>query len=268
MELKIWTSGYYYTDRKWIFYPQDLKAWDFLNFYAKYFNCCEINNTHYRTPWTKQLTNWYNAVPQDFVFSIKAPKLFSHEAKLEVDRRDIDEFYNLCEKNLKEKLGCILFQMPPSFHNDEKNLENILKNLANQTTRTVVELRHKSWWDKKIYEIFSENNITFVSSSYPGLPEMLVPSKDFLYIRLHWRPVLYTSGYGQKFVKLLYENIKKIWKPTRVVFNNLIDHKGLEDWYYLQNFSWNVLDYEFPKKNVYLPIDVREDLDKKNYSAN
>ena len=262
MELKIWTSGYYYSDRKWVFYPENMKAGEFLSFYSKYFNCCEINNTHYRTPWPRQLKNWYDWVPEDFSFSIKAPKLFSHEQKLDIDRQDINDFYSLIEENLQEKLGCILFQMPPSFHNDKKNLDLILKNLSNQTSKTILELSHKSWWDKKIYQIFDENNITFASVSYPNLPEMLVPSKEFLYIRLHGRPVLYTSPYGQKFIKSLYENIKKLDRKTWVVFNNLIDHKGLEDGYYLQNFSWNVLDYEFPKKNVYLPIDVREDLQK------
>src|SRR5688572_26689472 len=107
-------SGYYYPEWKEIFYPKGLAKKDWLNFYTEHFNTLEINSTFYRFPQPKFFTTWFERSPENFKFSVKAPRGITHYRKFNDVSQLLSDFYGMTTDGLQDKLGCILFQLPAS----------------------------------------------------------------------------------------------------------------------------------------------------------
>jgi uncharacterized protein YecE (DUF72 family) len=120
-------SGYHYNHWKKIFYPEKLSKTKWLQYYAKYFNTVEINNTFYQFPRESTLKGWYDRTPEHFKFILKANRSITHTRKFHNTEKLTERFYKLADV-LHEKLACILFQLPPFIH---KNLE-LLEKIASQ----------------------------------------------------------------------------------------------------------------------------------------
>lgn len=220
MIFKIGCSGFSYKEWKGIFYPEKLPAKDWLQFYCTQFNTLEINSTFYRLPAQKSLLNWYAQSPADFLFSVKASKFITHIKRFVVEKAVIDEFYLLMNDGLKEKLGCILFQMPPSFHFSEERLQLIVEKL-NPAYKNVVEFRHKSWWTENVFDTLARHHITFCGQSYPGdIPAVVVQNTSTVYYRFHGKPVLYKSLYDEETLQSVFEQISEKAKEVFIYFNN------------------------------------------------
>src|SRR5438552_2755153 len=125
IKFNIGCSGYYNRHWKGIFYPKKLPQNKWFEFYCQQFNSVELNSTFYKLPSEKGLQTWFNKSPDDFTFSVKAPRLITHFKKFNDCKRLINDFYSACEKGLGHKLGCILFQLPPSIIFNENNLSQI-----------------------------------------------------------------------------------------------------------------------------------------------
>ena len=138
-------SGYYYKEWKGLFYPAGLAAKEWFRFYCMHFNTIEINSSFYRIPPAASLDRWYRDSPEDFLFSLKAPRVITHLKRFQIDNSEIRAFYELLATGLQEKLGCILFQLPPSFTFTAERLRLICMQLNFPGSR-VVEFRHESWW--------------------------------------------------------------------------------------------------------------------------
>jgi len=108
----------------------------------------------------------------------------THLRKLRDTRNLVEEFYRVAGESLKEKLGCVLFQLPPSYRFSDENLERLLNQL-NPNFRNVVEFRHRSWWCRDVWEALGKAGVVFCSVSAPGLPEDLVETASAIYIRFH-----------------------------------------------------------------------------------
>src|SRR5437763_15548606 len=106
-------SGFYYKEWKEIFYPKGLVQAKWFNHYAQHFNTLEINNTFYRFPEPKLFENWYNKAPDHYSFSVKVPRTVTHLKKFKDTEKVLRDFYSIAKEGLKEKLGPILFQLPP-----------------------------------------------------------------------------------------------------------------------------------------------------------
>ena len=104
------TSGWSYDHWKGIFYPSKLPKKSFLEFYSEHFNTVEINQTFYGLPDRKTIRNWYNSVPKNFVFSVKASRYITYMKKLKVPKGSISTFFNRVD-TLKDKLGPILLSV-------------------------------------------------------------------------------------------------------------------------------------------------------------
>ncbi|NCD70079.1 DUF72 domain-containing protein [Mucilaginibacter agri] len=223
-------SGFSYKSWAGKFYPADLPQRKWFEFYCQHFNTLELNVTFYRFPQLKTLQNWYNTSPADFRFSVKAPRTITHY-KLFTDTTElITEFYDVIDKGLKEKLGPVLFQLPPRFAYSEEHLERITSNL-NPSFKNVVELRNPSWWRDDVYETFAKYNITFVGQSHPKLPDDLIQNTPMVYYRFHGVPELYKSSYSTKFLKTIVDGIKQNnhTKEAWLYFNNDIDMAAIEN---------------------------------------
>lgn len=129
---------------------------------------------------------------------------------------------------MQEKLGPVLFQMPPRFHYTEDKLERIIYNL-NPAFNNVLELRHVSWWRDNIYEILGKHTIAFCGQSHPELPDELIQNTPVIYYRFHGVPLLYKSPYTttdlQKVVDMVNNN--KQAKQGWFYFNNDIDVEAI-----------------------------------------
>src|SRR5436190_9997108 len=201
-------SGYYNRHWKNIFYPEKLAQTKWFEFYSEQFNTVELNTTFYRFPTSASLQVWYKKSPQDFLFSVKAPKLITHLKRFNDCQQKVDEFYLACEQGLMNKLACVLFQLPPSIQYNEEKLEQVISSLR-PGFKNVVEFRHSSWWTKKVYDELAKHNITFCSVSHPAMPGTIIANTATMYVRLHGVPKMFYSGYTEEQLEQLYRSILK-----------------------------------------------------------
>lgn len=226
------SQGYW----KGYFYPEDLPGKDYLSYYSAHLNAVEINSTFYRKPTLKTLEKWFGQTPEDFKFFIKIPKNITHLKKMADVKEEITLFCAHISSGLKNKLAGFLFQLPPSFHKSEENLNLITESVADEFLN-VIEFRHESWWQKDIQNILSEKNIIFSGVSFPNnIPDDVVINNDqFLYYRLHGVPVLFKSEYNENELKDLAEKLKKFNRTMYVFFNNTWGIAGIKNALELQN---------------------------------
>src|SRR5437870_4677549 len=140
--INIGTSGWMYKHWRKLFYPRGLPQSQWLEYFSKYFSTVEVNNTFYRMPEVKIIKSWYERSPKDFVLIVKGNRYITHIKKLNPCKET--EMFLDTIKILKEKLGPILFQLPPSLKKDNLKLENFCKLLPKQF-KYCVEFRHPSW---------------------------------------------------------------------------------------------------------------------------
>lgn len=214
-------SGFSYKHWKENFYPKGYPQRKWFEYYCEHFRTVELNVTFYRFPDVPILSSWYQRSPDDFLFSVKAPRIITHFKKLNDCRQLLSDFYHNLSLGLKEKVGCILFQFPPTFDYTEERLEKIIESL-NLSFANVVEFRHTSWWQEKVYRALGDFKITFSGMSHQKLPDEIVINAPLLYYRMHGAPQLYRSLYEPTFLKQLVENIseKQNVNDAYIFFNN------------------------------------------------
>lgn len=192
--IKTGCSAFYNRHWKGVFYPEKLAANKWFEYYCEHFDTIELNGTFYKFPTPESLQKLYARSPENFLFSVKAPKSITHLKKMSDCREQVEDFYAACAKGLGDKLACLLFQLPPSFQYSSENLEKVLRYL-DPSFKNVVEFRHGSWWRSDVYEALAGRSLTFCSVSYPGLPDSVIANIPRIYLRLHGTPKLFYSNY-------------------------------------------------------------------------
>jgi uncharacterized protein YecE (DUF72 family) len=217
-------SGFYYKEWKDVFYPKGLPQRKWFEFYCEHFNTVELNVTFYRFPRVVDLNNWYSRSPDDFRFTVKAPRLITHYKRFNNISRELHDFYENVSKGLKNKLGSILFQLHPGIKYSELKLEQILKNL-DPTFVNVIEFRHESWWRADVIKALRKANVVFCGISYPALPDEVYKTAPCMYYRFHGVPELYLSSYKDRQLKSIVNKIKRKRgvEDVYVYFNNDIE---------------------------------------------
>ncbi|MGD2034200.1 MAG: DUF72 domain-containing protein [Bacteroidales bacterium] len=232
MKTFIGCSGYYYKDWKEKFYPAGLNKSRWLEFYALQFNTVEINNTFYTTPSENTLSEWKNKTPEDFQFSIKANRYFTHMKKLKTDN-DFKIRYNQFETLLtllEDKLGCILWQLPGSIKKNTAKLASFCDSIGGDIQH-VIEFRHPSWYQDDVYEILESRNISFCIVSAPGnLPEETVLTSNTAYIRFHGKENWYDYLYSNREISRWKEKLEKLkTEKLFAYFNNDIGANAVKN---------------------------------------
>jgi len=238
-KLFIGTSGWIYSDWDGIFYPKNLSSKDKLKYFSKYFKTTEINYSFYHLPRPATYQNWYSQTPGDFLFAIKTSRFITHIKRLKGVKEAWKQFIKNA-LNLKEKLGPILFQFPPSFKATEENikrLEDFLKLITKGKKlklKYAFEFRHKTWFtpldnknlmgcDEKTYKLLRKYKAAWVIADSPHYPKVEEITADFIYVRMHGSKVLFSSKYTKKELSSLAQKIKKWLKQKKdvyVYFNN------------------------------------------------
>ncbi len=136
----------------------------------------------------------FEITPNDFKFSVKIHKSITHYQKLKDCRQQIIDFKELIKKGLRHKLGCYLFQFPPSFIFSNEHLELILNQIPDGEEH-VIEFRHSSWWCDEVREALREKPLTFCNVDYPKLPAEIKNKSKLFYLRLHGTPDLFKTSY-------------------------------------------------------------------------
>ncbi|PRD47950.1 DUF72 domain-containing protein [Sphingobacterium haloxyli] len=213
-------SSYATPSWKTLFYPDDLPKKDWFNYYSEHFDTYEFNGSFYKFPTVQNLLSWHEKVPDNFKFSLKAPRIITHIRRLKQCAEEIQDFYRVSKEGLKHKLACILWQLPPSFSYREERLQSILR-VMDPAFKNVIEFRHESWWREDVIKTLSENNITFCNVNYPKLPTSIQQTTPIGYIRMHGNPELFYSEYTEDQVKTLYREVNAAgFKEAYIYFNN------------------------------------------------
>ena len=178
----IGTSGFQYPEWKGHFYPEKLPAAKMLPFYAERFQTTEINYTFRRIPSAKTIENWCQLTPERFAFSLKAPQRVTHFAKLQ-NCSDSLKFFLGAIQGLEDKLGPILFQLPPFFRKDAGILAAFLEELPDGV-RAAFEFRHKSWFDDEIFASLRRHNAALCIAESADLSTPVEATANFGYLRL------------------------------------------------------------------------------------
>ena len=223
-------SGFHYKHWIDVFYPKDLPKRKWFEYYTRFFNTLELNVTFYRFPRLPALEMWYNNAPAEFRFCVKVPKAITHFKQFNDTQRMVGDFYGTTIEGLKDKLGCVLFQLPPRTKYTEEKLEKILQNI-DPAFSNVLEFRNESWWNAEVYNKLAANKIAFCGMSHPQYPDEVIANTSTIYYRFHGVPELYKSPYTIYKLKKFAAEIKAAGalKETYLYFNNDIDGSAVHN---------------------------------------
>jgi len=180
--LHLGTLGWSYNFWKDNFYPSKAASKDFLSYYATKFDTVEVDSSFYRIPTEQALINWKNQTPNNFLFSLKFPRIITHIKMLKNCEQETNIFLERT-KLLKEKLGPLLLQFPPAFGIEHLNdLTDFLQKLP-KPNRYVVEIRDKQFLKEEFYSLLRANNVALAWVDSPSMPKLNEVTSDFLYVR-------------------------------------------------------------------------------------
>ena len=221
MKLYIGTSGWVYNHWRGRFYPEGLAQARWLEFYNQHFPTVELNNSFYHLPSEKAFTAWRERSSEGFVYAVKVSRLITHLKKLRNVEEALENFLSRA-KILGEKLGPLLYQLPPNMPRNDTLLESFLRLLPPELCH-VFEFRHESWLDEPVFTLLREHNVGFCIYDMPGLTTPLAATTDFAYIRFHGSADLYGSCYSEAELGEWASRITKLGQgltSVYIYFNN------------------------------------------------
>ena len=220
-EYYIGTSGWHYEDWKGLFYPAELVKSKWLEFYARHFPTVELNNSFYHLPSEKAFVNWREASSEVFIFAVKVSRFITHIKRLKNAEEPLHNFLERADL-LGDKLGPLLYQLPPNMKRNDDRLESFLSILPGRY-RHVFEFRHESWSDDGVFNILRKYNAGWCVFDMPDFTSPVVATADFAYVRFHGSTGLYWSNYSDKELSDWAEKIAKLGENLKAVyiyFNN------------------------------------------------
>jgi uncharacterized protein YecE (DUF72 family) len=189
----IGTSGWHYKHWCGPFYEENLSPSKMLPVYYTQFDTVEINNTFYKLPSAETFRCWRESTPRGFCFAVKASRFITHMKKLKDPQNALDKFLPRAEE-LKDKLGPILFQLPPKWTVNPDRLEEFLAVLPRRRQYSF-EFREPSWHTNQVYDILRRHNAAFCIFELNGFRSPEPVTADFAYVRLHGPGGAYQGSY-------------------------------------------------------------------------
>jgi uncharacterized protein YecE (DUF72 family) len=226
--IRIGISGWTYPPWRGAFYPPKLPQKRELAFAAEAMSSIEINGTFYSLQKPQSFARWAEETPDDFVFSVKAPRYLTHILRLRDIEGALPNFLASGLLRLGPKLGPILWQLPPSFRFDAGLIKAFLAVLPHDTETAVavakkhdtkmsgrawletdakrplrhaMEIRHESFATREFVEMLRAGNVALVCADTVEWPRLMDVTADFIYCRLHGSEKLYASGYDDAAIK-------------------------------------------------------------------
>jgi uncharacterized protein YecE (DUF72 family) len=223
-EIYVGCSGWYYWHWKGQFYSDDIPRHEWFAHYASKFSTVELNAPFYSWPTVAAVKQWVRQVGRKkFVYTVKVSELITHVKRFRGVKTLVRDFGYIADL-LGPRMGCFLYQLPPSWHYTSARLGMIVEQL-DLSRKNVVEFRHKTWWNGTVFKAFEKAGIIFCSSSGPRMPDELVKTADDIYVRFHGTKRWYRHDYSKEELQVWADRIrasgaKRVW----AYFNN--DREG------------------------------------------
>lgn len=179
----IGTSGWLYKHWRGTFYPKRLSQKDEFYFYCLFFNTVELNNPFYRLPGRETFESWRKNSKHDFLYVVKASRFITHMKKLKDTKEALDVFLHNCD-GLEDKLGPILFQLPPKWQLNIERFEEFLQQLP-KGYRFAFEFRNPTWYTPEVYKLLKKYKCAFCIYQLAGHLSPIEVTTDWVYLRLH-----------------------------------------------------------------------------------
>lgn len=214
--VRIGTSGWHY--KHWLgrFYPEKLPVSKMLDHYRREFDTVEINSSFYRLPPESALREWREATPARFLFAVKGSRFLTHMKKLKDPEDGVAKFMERVEA-LGEKLGPILFQLPPWWRVNAERLEAFLRALP-RGRRYAFELRNETWSNAEVYGILRRHNAALCIYDLAGVQSPEEITADFTYVRLHGPGGPYQGSYSDEALRAWAARIRTWRRRLRAVY--------------------------------------------------
>lgn len=194
-------GGWTYEPWDETFYPADLPKKNQLSYASRHVTAIEINGTFYRLQKPDIFAKWRDDAPDDFVFSIKAPRYLTYRKVLSEAIDSVPRFLGSGLVELRQKLGPILWQLPPSLHFDAADIGKFLGSLPSEldglTLRHVLEVRHKSFMDITYLDLAKKHSVATVFAHTDEFPNIADVTGDFVYARLRKAVATEPTGYSE-----------------------------------------------------------------------
>ncbi len=193
---RIGTSGWQYDHWVGRFYPDKTAREEMLRHYSTRLGTVEVNGTFYGLPSEETLEGWRNAVPERFEFSVKGSRYLTHMKKLSDPEEPLDRLLERVN-SLGDRLGPVLFQLPPRWRRDTARLASFLEILP-EGRRYAIELRDESWFHRDVYDLLRERGIAFCIYHLAGRLSPKEVTADLVYVRLHGPGAAYEGSYDDR----------------------------------------------------------------------
>ena len=208
--IRIGCSGWQYKHWRGDFYPAELPTSRWFAHYALSFDTVEINNSFYRLPSERAADRWRLGTPEDFRFAVKGSRYITHRKKLKDPESALARFMPIVDR-LGQKLGPILFQLPPHWRCDIERLNGFLQALPSGH-RFSFELRDPTWHTPEVYEALQRHNAAFCLFELGGFQTPVELTADFVYVRLHGPGAKYQGDYPHTVLESWARRLER-WSP-------------------------------------------------------
>ncbi|MGI5291829.1 DUF72 domain-containing protein [Nonomuraea polychroma] len=214
------TSGWQYKDWRGVLYPQGLPQRLWLEAYAREFPTVESNNAFYRLPRPETFAAWRERTPDGFVMAVKASRYLTHIKRLDEPEEPVQRLMGAAAA-LKEKLGPILLQLPPTLRAEPGRLDRCLACFP-RDVRVAVEPRHTSWWTDEVRDVMSAHGAALCWADRLGRPQNpLWRTADWGYVRMHQGRGRGGVEYGETSLRTWAGRVREAgWEDVYVYFNN------------------------------------------------
>ncbi len=217
-EIRIGTSGWHYSHWRGPFYPNLCSGAEMLDCYVRQFDTVEINNSFYRLPTPETFKGWRDSTPRNFHFAVKASRFITHNKKLRDPANPLERFIQPVSE-LREKLGPILFQLPPKWRVNVERLEEFLSALPRgRLWRYAFEFREPTWLNEKVYEALRRHNAAFCIYELSGFRTPDEITADWTYVRLHGPGGKYQGSYSAAQLGEWAERIAKWSERLKAIY--------------------------------------------------
>ncbi|KAA8923049.1 DUF72 domain-containing protein [Thermoplasma sp.] len=218
MQIRIGCSGWYYPHWAGKFYPSSMNRKEWFRYYSEKFETVEINSSFYSFPDKKRVKSWTNNAPDNFIFSVKMNRIITHIKRLNGCDDEISRFYEVVS-SLGNRLGCILYQFPPSFSYSHDNIV-LIDNALNHNFCNTVEFRNRSWFSEAARLDLENSDLHVVAVSSERIP-LWLKEDSIIYVRLHGNVNGYATDYDKDYLMDLAHRIIALNPETvYVYFNN------------------------------------------------
>ena len=217
MKVRAGTSGFAFKEWKGVFYPEGTKDAAMLSYYASRFPTVEINNTFYRLPKESVLADWASQVPDGFTFTIKASQRITHFARLKPESAELVNYLVKATSVMGDRLGAILFQLPPNMKKDIDRLREFVSRLP-PGRRFAIEFRHESWFEDDTLAALRDHDVAMVGIEQADFTAPVHSTASWGYLRLHrfdyspamlsdWTTRMRAQGWNDAYVFFKHDHV-------------------------------------------------------------